>query len=294
MMGILLLDKPSGMTSHDVVNRLRRAAGIRRVGHTGTLDPAATGLLILCFGSATRLSEFLTGQYKTYQGIMRLGVTTESYDMDGRIVSESAVPQLSIDDIQAVCNQFIGDIQQIPPMVSAVKIGGERLYELARKGQTIDRPSRAVNVREFRITSIDLPYVQYLIDCSSGTYARSLCHDVGQILGCGAALSTLRRTRIGNHDIANAYPLDAMNSPTAMRKALIPPHAVLNMPSLRVPRNLTESIAHGHPFDAHLVGREKPLPDGWIQLSNNRGETIALAEVSDGFRVHPRRILHDD
>ena len=177
MNGILLVDKPTGMTSHDVVDRLRRAARIRRIGHTGTLDPGATGLLILCLGSATRLSEFLICLDKVYEGEMRLGIVTDSFDLDGKTVEERPVPHLDPVDIQKALDRFTGDILQVPPMVSAVKINGERLYKKARKGEVVERPPRPVTIREFVLLRYTPPNVVFRVRCTRGTYARSLCHD---------------------------------------------------------------------------------------------------------------------
>jgi len=147
MNGILLVDKPTGLTSHDVVDKIRRAAGIRRVGHTGTLDPGATGLLILCLGPATRLSEHLTNLDKTYEGTMRLGIVTDSYDLEGKTLEERPAPALDVAALQRACEPFTGDIMQVPPMLSAVKVGGRRLYKMARKGEDVERPARPVTVR---------------------------------------------------------------------------------------------------------------------------------------------------
>jgi len=204
MKGILLVDKPAGMTSHDVVDRIRRAARMKRVGHTGTLDPAATGLLIICLGPATRLSEHFTALEKSYEGVMRLGIETSSYDLDGEVVAEKEVPTLDAARIQAECDGFTGQISQVPPMVSAVKVAGERLYKLARKGEVVERPARQVTVREFNVLNFAAPDATVRVTCSSGTYVRSLCHDVGQRLGCGAVLASLRRTSVGRHSVASA------------------------------------------------------------------------------------------
>jgi tRNA pseudouridine55 synthase len=198
MNGLLLVDKPAGITSHDVVDRIRRAAGTRKVGHTGTLDPGATGLLVLCLGVATRLSEHLTGLDKVYEGAMRLGLVTDSYDMDGKVTAESPVTaNLTMADIQSACDRFAGEIMQVPPMVSAVKVGGERLYKRARQGEVVERAARQVTVREFHVLSYKAPDAQIRVRCTRGTYVRSLCHDVGQALGCGAILASLRRTFVG-------------------------------------------------------------------------------------------------
>ncbi|HOV33998.1 MAG TPA: tRNA pseudouridine(55) synthase TruB, partial [Candidatus Hydrogenedens sp.] len=181
MDGIILINKPSGMTSHDVVDYVRGKTGIKKIGHTGTLDPNATGLLIFCVGKATRLSEFFISMDKTYEGKMRLGIVSDSYDIDGNIVAENQIPaNITEEDIKRYCSEFIGKIEQIPPMVSAIKIGGKRLYKMAREGLSIERQPRKVKVHEFTILKIDLPNIWIRISCSRGTYVRTLCHDLGQ------------------------------------------------------------------------------------------------------------------
>ena len=164
MKGVLLLDKPAGMTSHDVVDHIRRAAQMRRVGHTGTLDPSATGLLIICVGEATRLSEHLTRLDKVYEGYLRFGVVTDSYDMDGKVLEENPVPDISPEEIQKAFDALTGEIQQVPPMVSAVKVGGQRLYKMARKGETIERKPRKVTVKEFRLLDYDPPLARFRVE----------------------------------------------------------------------------------------------------------------------------------
>ncbi|MCX5758412.1 MAG: tRNA pseudouridine(55) synthase TruB [Candidatus Hydrogenedentes bacterium] len=234
MNGLLLVDKPSGITSHDVVDRIRRASGMRRIGHTGTLDPAATGLLVLCLGAATRLSEHLTSLDKVYEGAMRLGITTDSYDMDGKIVEEREVPEFDMKTLQDACNRFAGEILQVPPMVSAVKVGGERLYKRARKGETVEREPRRVTVIEFTVRRYVAPDVFIRVCCTRGTYVRSLCHDAGALLGCGATLASLRRTRVGNHSVENALPVDEFKGRDIVAERLLPMDSALDLPEVIV------------------------------------------------------------
>jgi tRNA pseudouridine55 synthase len=208
--GILLVDKPPRLTSHDVVDRVRRHFGFKKVGHCGTLDPAATGLLIIVLERATKLQDRLMADDKTYEGTLHLGVATDSQDADGEVLAEKPVPALSAAELEAVIAKFRGDIQQIPPMVSAKKIGGQTLYKLARKGKTIEREPRNVHIYDFRILNISLPRVQFRITCTKGTYVRTLCHDIGELLGCGGHLAELRRTRSGQLDVKDAHTLDAL------------------------------------------------------------------------------------
>jgi tRNA pseudouridine55 synthase len=208
--GVLLVDKPARLTSHDVVDRIRRHFGFKKVGHCGTLDPAATGLLLIVLERATKLQANLMSADKTYEGTMLLGVATDSQDADGKVIAEKPVPPLTGDDIENVFAKFRGDIQQVPPMVSAVKHQGTPLYKLARKGKTVEREPRLVHIYDFRPLKLDLPRVAFRVTCTKGTYVRTLCHDIGEALGCGAHLSDLRRTRSGDFDAKDAHKLDEL------------------------------------------------------------------------------------
>ncbi|MSR65592.1 MAG: tRNA pseudouridine(55) synthase TruB [Verrucomicrobiae bacterium] len=208
--GILLVDKPPRLTSHDVVDKVRRHFGFKKVGHCGTLDPLATGLLILVLGKATKLSEKLLSDNKDYEGTLRLGITTVSQDADGKVTKISEVPPLTEEQIKQTFAQFMGDIYQTPPMVSAIKQGGKPLYKLARKGIEVEREPRLVHIFEFRVTDIALPDIKFILRCTKGTYVRTLCDDIGNVLGCGGHLAQLRRSRSGNFSIANAHTLEAI------------------------------------------------------------------------------------
>jgi len=294
MTGVLLIDKPAGITSHDAVDHIRRASGIRRVGHTGTLDPAATGLLILCLGKATRLSDHLIGLDKTYEGVMRLGVVTESYDLDGAVTDEHPVPPLTLEAIQTVCDRYSGEIGQVPPMVSAVKIGGERLYKRARKGETVEREPRLVRVFEYSALAYDPPDVQIRVRCSRGTYVRSLCHDVGQDLGCGAVLAGLRRTMVGNYDVKGALPLDAFTGPEVVTERLIPMNEALDLPRVVVRNARRGIVASGGALSTPDLTARCPVEDGWVQILGENGKLLALGQVEPGpvgSRVLPKRVF---
>ncbi|MFM7215758.1 MAG: tRNA pseudouridine(55) synthase TruB [Verrucomicrobiota bacterium] len=205
--GALLVDKPSEWTSHDVVAKVRGHFRLPKVGHCGTLDPMATGLLILVLGKATRYSERLMASDKVYEGTMRLGEVTDSYDADGELVETRPVPPLDLEDLNEAASAFVGDLQQIPPMVSAKKVGGVPLYRLARQGREIPREPRLVHVYTFRFEDYEDPFGYFRVSCTKGTYVRSLAHDLGQRLGCGAHLTALRRTASGRFDVADALPL---------------------------------------------------------------------------------------
>ena len=213
--GALLIDKPAGPTSHDVVDVIRRRFGIKKVGHCGTLDPNATGLLIIVLGRGTKLSEKLMGDDKVYEGTIKFGETTNSYDCDGEILETKPVPPLTLDQLNEAAAAFVGDQMQTPPMVSAVKIKGVPLYKLARKGIEVEREPRLVHIYNFRLTNYEPPLGQFKVACTKGTYVRSIAHELGQKLGCGAHLASLRRSVSGKFDVANATKLDDVLKLTA-------------------------------------------------------------------------------
>lgn len=208
--GILLVDKPAGPTSHDVVDAVRAILGIKRIGHCGTLDPNATGLLVIVIGKATKLSDRFTSTDKVYEGAMILGVETDSYDADGKIVATKPVPQLTLDKLNELAKKFTGDILQKPPMVSAVKKDGVPLYKLARKGVDIEREARPVHIYDFTFEDYIEPMAWFNVACSKGTYVRSLVHDFGKELGCGAYLKHLRRTVSGKFNVKDAIEMEKM------------------------------------------------------------------------------------
>ena len=209
--GILSIDKPAGWTSFDVVNFLRNRYNIPKVGHCGTLDPAATGLLVLVLGEYTRYSEKLMANDKVYECTLRLGIETDSYDLEGTVVSEKEV-NVTTGELISVLHTFEGEQMQVPPMVSAVKVGGKKLYELARKGVEIEREARPITISSIKIGRMNLPDCEFTLECSKGTYVRSLCHDIGAKLGCGGVLASLRRIRSGNFDIKDAVTIDYLKT----------------------------------------------------------------------------------
>ncbi len=208
--GALLVDKPSGPTSHDVVDAIRRKFGIKKVGHCGTLDPNATGLLIIVLGRGTKLSEKLMSDDKVYQGTIKFGEATDSYDADGEITASLPVMPMTLDELNEASASFIGDQMQIPPMVSAIKKNGVPLYKLARKGIEVEREPRLVHIYNFRFTDYTEPVGTFKLACTKGTYVRSVAYDLGNKLGCGAHLATLRRAVSGKFDVADALPLDQL------------------------------------------------------------------------------------
>ena len=222
--GALLVDKPAGPTSHDVVDVIRRRFGIKKVGHCGTLDPNATGLLIIVLGRGTKLSEKLMSDDKVYEGTIKFGEATDSYDADGELTGSLPVPPLTLDELNQAAAPFVGDLMQTPPMVSAVKKGGVPLYKLARKGLEVPREPRLVHIYSFAFATYQEPLAEFRIACTKGTYVRSLAHDLGQKIGCGAHLAALRRVSSGKFNVADAAPLDAILNlaPGELEKRVIP------------------------------------------------------------------------
>lgn len=210
--GVLLIDKQPDMTSHDVVAVARRAAGTRKIGHCGTLDPMATGLLILVLGRATKIQDLLMAEEKEYEGTLRLGFSTSTQDATGEVVETRPVPELSGAQIEEAFAHYRGDFYQMPPMVSAIKIGGVPLYKLARKGQVVEREPRLVTVFHHQLLRIAVPEVDFRVVCSKGFYVRTYCHDIGERLGCGGHMAGLRRTRSGKFSVDGALTFDQLKT----------------------------------------------------------------------------------
>jgi tRNA pseudouridine55 synthase len=222
--GAVLIDKPAGPTSHDVVDAIRRNFGLKKVGHCGTLDPAATGLLIVVLGRGTKLSEKLMGDDKVYEGAAKFGETTDSHDADGELVASLPVPPMTLEELNAAASAFQGDQMQTPPMVSAVKVKGVPLYKMARKGVEVERKARLIHVYSFRFSDYTEPLGRFRIACTKGTYVRSLVHELGAKIGCGAHLAALRRVVSGKFDVKDAIPFEDVLrlSPADLEKRVLP------------------------------------------------------------------------
>lgn len=287
MDGVLNIDKPAGITSHDVVDRVRRIFGVRRVGHAGSLDPIATGVLLVCVGKATRIVEFLMDAEKEYEGVMTLGVTTDTEDSSGRVLSETDSCHVTRQQILDTLPAFIGDIMQTPPMVSALHHEGKRLYELARQGETAPREPRPVTVKEIELLDFEEgehPQARLRVVCSKGLYVRTLFADIGDALGVGAHMSALRRTRIGRFVIDESVNLGSLassagNAHTVMMSMS---DALSDMPEVKVSGKTLDNVIHGRaiwaPTDVELGVVVRVLADG---------DLIALAKVegSDNERI---------
>ncbi|NBB92204.1 MAG: tRNA pseudouridine(55) synthase TruB, partial [Gammaproteobacteria bacterium] len=246
--GILLLDKPGEITSNAALGRAKRILGIKKAGHTGTLDPMASGLLVLCFGQATKVAGFLLDADKCYEALVRLGVTTDSEDAEGAVLERKPVPTLGDTCIEAVLERFRGAIEQVPPMHSALKHEGRRLYELARRGETVERPPRPVVIHALEVLERDEETLRLRVSCSKGTYIRSLARDIGQALGCGAHLAGLRRTASAPFDVRDAVTLDALESLTqAQARSLLAPadRALEGLPAVELDDQQSRRIMQG-------------------------------------------------
>lgn len=227
--GLLLVDKPAGPTSHDIVDAVRTHFGFRKVGHGGTLDPMATGLLVLLLGRGTKAADRIIGSDKEYHGTLRLGITTDTDDVDGQVIERGDCSRVTREQLEAEMKKFTGDIFQTPPMVSAVKKNGVPLYKLARKGQVVERKPRLIHVYDFSLTRFALPDADFVLRCTKGTYVRVLCADVGRALGCGAYLHRLVRTRSGSLDVAQAIPFEELlkMNLSDLKPRIIPVHQVM-------------------------------------------------------------------
>lgn len=282
---VLPVDKPEGPTSHDVVQAVRRSVGVRRAGHTGTLDPFASGLLLVCVGKATRLAEYLTGLDKTYEAVARLGQTTDTLDREGRLVEErSGWAALDEAHVEEVLARFRGTLEQVPPAYSAKKIGGEAAHRKARRGETVELASASVTVHELDLTSCDLPLLGLRVRCSSGTYVRSLARDIGDALGVGAHLVSLRRTAIGRFGVSGALSLEQLADEGAVSRVAIDPlEAIAHLPRVAAGVEEAARLTHGQAVPAEGRG------EGLVVVSHE-GELLAIGECADGM-LRPRKVF---
>ena len=275
MNGIVIVDKPQGWTSQDVTARLRRVYATRRIGHGGTLDPMATGVLPVFVGRATRGVEFFEHAEKTYETVLLLGRTTDTQDVTGTVLAEKPV-HLSPADIEKVLPRFRGDILQVPPMYSALKVNGKKLYELARKGQEVERQPRPITVFELTNLDFDGTRLSLRVKCSKGTYIRTLCQDIGDALGCGGCMEALRRVRAGEYGIEDAVPLEQLlESETPERYLRSLDTMFAHCPAVTLTPNQEKRCRNGNPFSS-------PLPQGTYRAYSQSGEFLMLAKVKDG------------
>ena len=288
--GVLVVDKPIGLTSHDVVQIIRRGTGIRRAGHTGTLDPRASGVLVILIGPAVRLSEFVSASDKRYQATVRLGSSTDTYDAEGTVTSSASAEDITEEQFDTILQQFVGEIEQIPPPYSAVKVKGRRSYEMAREGEEVELAPRIINVYSLEVLEWAPPEAVIDVYCSSGTYVRSLAHDLGQALGTGAYLVGLRRTKSGRFTLRDAVPLrrlqEAFNAGDWYRYLIPAAEALADWPMVELDADQVELVRHGH-----RVASE-PDEKGWARGVSQQGDLVALLEVDEETHEwQPRKVF---
>lgn len=282
--GILIVDKPQDWTSHDVVAKLRRVFGEKRIGHAGTLDPMATGVLPVFLGRATRAVEFATEGGKTYQAGLKLGTITDTQDTTGTIL-ESRDVSVDKEDLLGIFPQFSGEIQQIPPMYSAIKIQGKKLYELARKGKEIPRPPRNITIHQLRLLSQNQEDSQEFlleISCSKGTYIRTLCHDMGQVLGCGGTMSSLRRTSAAGYTLAQAHPLEDILKHPQPKDLLLPVDSYFKQETFSVEPWQEQKIRNGSSVP---LSKDQDILEGEYRVYGKNQTFLALCQV-DKREIH--------
>lgn len=288
--GVLVVDKPIGLTSHDVVQIIRRGTGIRRAGHTGTLDPRASGVLVILIGPAVRLSEFVSASDKRYQATIRLGSSTDTYDGDGQITSTSEIGDISEDEFDEVLQTFVGEMEQVPPPYSAVKVKGRKAYEIARKGEEVELEPRMVNVYSLEILEWAPPEAVIDVYCSSGTYVRSLANDLGKALGSGAHLVGLRRTKSGRFTLRDAVQLrrlqEAFDAGDWYRFLIPAAEALSDWPMIELDADAMELVRHGHRIPAEAGAK------GWARGVSQQGDLVALLEVNEeSLEWQPRKVF---
>ena len=287
--GVLVIDKPIGLTSHDVVQIVRKGTNIRRAGHTGTLDPRASGVLVVLVGPAVRLSEYVSASDKRYQAVLQLGSSTDTYDSDGSITNTSQV-DISEEVFEDKLQNFVGEIEQVPPPYSAVKVKGKKAYEIAREGEEIDLQPRKINVYSLELLEWAPPEAVIDVYCSSGTYVRSLAHDLGENLGSGAHLVGLRRTKSGRFTLRDAVPLRKLRESFqdgSWYQYLIPAaEALSDWEAIELDHESVDAIRHGHRIPA------EPGSSGMIRGISEQGELVALLEfVDETNEWQPRKVF---
>jgi len=292
--GVLVIDKPIGMTSHDVVNAVRFGTGVRRAGHTGTLDPRASGVLVILIGPAVRLSEFVSASDKRYQAIIRLGSSTDTFDAEGRFVRSNEPVNVTEEQFEKTLKTFEGEIEQTPPPYSAVKVQGRKAYEMAREGEEVDLTPRKIQVYHLEVLEWAPPEVVIDVHCSSGTYVRSLANDLGNTLGCGAYLVGLRRTKSGRFSLRDAVPLrklqDAFHAGNWYQYLIPAAEALGDWPAVELNPDEVEEVRHGH--------RVKAVPDskpGLVRGVSTQGELVALMDLVEGeggvLEYQPKKVF---
>jgi len=285
--GVVLLDKPTGISSNKALQQIKHHFSVKKAGHTGSLDPLATGLLPICFGQATKISEYLLDSHKRYSTIIKLGEVTDTLDRDGEIISRTEV-NVSDAQIEKALAQFRGPIKQIPPMYSALKKDGKPLYKLARKGEVIDRPARDMSVFELTANRIDELHLELNVHCSSGFYIRSLAHDLGQVLGCGAHVHELRRTHIKSIPVEEALPLEKILQSNLSNVLLPIDVMVSDIPKQMITDEQQTNLSHGRKTKADGVEDV-----GLMRLYDSNEQLFAIAEIDEEKHLKTKKIFVD-
>ena len=293
MDGVLNIRKEKGYTSFDVVAKLRGILHMKKIGHTGTLDPEAEGVLPVVLGKATKLVDLLTEKQKMYEALLHLGLETDTQDMTGKVLREQPV-NVTEEEVIAVIRSFLGEQQQIPPMYSALKVDGKKLYELAREGKTVERKPRTVHFYEIEIKKIELPYIRFSVTCSKGTYIRTLCHDIGQKLGCGGCMEELIRTRSGNFDLEDSMTLaqveEAVKNGTIENRVIRIGQVLKDYPEIFCTREGDRLLENGNALSEKMVRNNHK--EGWVRMCDSQGEFRGIYQWDNGKkRYQPQKMF---
>lgn len=288
--GVVNIKKEKGYTSHDVVAKLRGIVGQKKIGHTGTLDPDATGVLPVCLGKATKLCDMLTDKSKTYETVLLLGKTTDTQDISGTILSEGSIDEIDNDAVIKCIGEFVGDYLQVPPMYSALKVNGRKLYELARQGIEVERKARPIVIHQINILEVNLPRVRMEVHCSKGTYIRTLCHDIGQKLGCGACMEELVRTKVSRFHIEDSLTLDqvaAYKAEGRLEEILTPIDQMFSeYKAITLKKEFTAFAYNGNMFMPKHIQEKIELSDGeFVRVYDEEGRFIAIYKFEKAKRM---------
>lgn len=285
MNGVIVINKPSGKTSHDMVYFIRRVSGIKKVGHTGTLDPEATGVLPICIGKATKAAELLTAEEKGYIAELVFGMTTDTLDAEGEVLSDQPYSHITEENLKNAIDKFIGEIEQIPPMFSAIKKDGKKLYELAREGKTVEREKRCIFIKSIRLLAFDKEKgtAKIEVECSKGTYIRTLCEDIGMSLGCGAYMNSLVRTKSGNFLLEKSYTeeeIREISKKGELEKILIPIDCLFNkLPQLTISKKEEEKVVNG------VKIKKSGYPEGEYRVYSPDNKFLSISEIKGEMLV---------
>ncbi len=294
--GILLLDKPAGITSNDALQRIKRIYNAARAGHTGSLDKPATGILPICFGEATKISTYLLNADKSYVSVAKLGVVTSTADAEGEIVNTRSVPVIKKRELERVIKQFVGNIEQVPPMYSALKVEGQRLYRLAYQGLEIERQARSVTIHQIDLLQFDQESFEIRVHCSKGTYIRTLVEDIGNTIGCGAHVSTLRRLSTGPFDEDQMVTMEivenlAKQGADALDELLVPVDSALeHLAAVALSEEASYSLCQGQAVLVTHAPGEKP-GEGLVRIYDHNRAFIGIGTINDDGRVAPKRLV---